>query len=405
MSVTDINAAFPVLKPYFSSQPVRDMLERKHPFLAMIPKDEGASGYDYPQPIQIGTPSGSADFASASANSNSSVFGQFQSLFAPNYTIARVLNQAIKASRNSTGGFIKVLQNAITSAMRNAYKRDGFALYRTGTGSIGQVSTLVSGVITLTVPTDALAFQVGQVLQASTTDGSTPFATTATVTGSDVSTGTVSITPAAPVGWYSGSNGDFLLSKGDSNVQLKGLGIWLPSTSTLRPVSGTPKVFEGVDRSVAPTELAGVYMDLRSVTLEDALIALASQVRMVGGSPDVIFVNNVTYQALQRSLQSRHVYVSTSMTNDAGIEFPGIELGSTVVMEDPDCPARTAYAIQLDTWVLASLDGKAADILPTNDGSMAFDDLDNDAVSIRCGGYRALSCSAPGWNGVALLGQ
>jgi hypothetical protein len=401
MSTLDVNAAYPVLKEYYDSQPVRNLLERKHPFHAMVPRDENAGGFAYPQPVKFGTPTGSADFGDANTDGNSSEYARFMSEYDPSYTNARVANQSIEASRNDDGAFIRVLQDAIDGAMDNAYRRDSWMLYRTGTGSIGVAADITAGVITLSAPTDALAFQKGQVLQATNGDGGALRAGTAVVVASDISTGKISINPAAPAGW---TNGDYLLSKGDHNKQVKGLGIWLPSTSTLRPVVGTPKVFEGVDRSQDPTRLAGTFLDLRSEDIEGALIELQSQVKMVGGTPDYMFVNPVSYRALQKSLQSRHIYVSTEVTGPAGITFKGIELGQCVVLEDSDCPPQTAYALEMDTWKFASF-GNATKILTYDDGIIAFRDANADSVTVRVGGYRALTCSAPGWNGVALIGQ
>jgi hypothetical protein len=408
MSLTD---AYPVLKEYYDSQPVRNLLERTHPFYSMVRKDTDFSGKYYPQPAQYGTSTGSADFNAAQTNQSPALNVEFMVPITTNYTLATVQNAALMASRNDKGAFLNVLKQSINGAMDNAVRRDAWQLFRNGLGTIGRIATggITSGVITLASPTDALAFQRNQVVVASSSEGGALRAGIGYVISVDVSSGTVVVassgaggSAATPSGWAAG---DYLYSQGDPNAAIQGLGAWLPAAgSTLRPVAGTAKVFLGVDRSVDPTRLAGTALNLSALDIESALIELISQVKMVGGNPDYVFTNPVSYRGLQKALQSRHQYTSVTVTNDAGITFPGIEVDNAIVLQDSDCPPQTAFALQMDTWKMVSY-GKCPQILTYEDGITAFRTANNDSVEGRVGGYRNLVCEAPVRNGTAILPQ
>lgn len=406
---TSLTDAYPILKEYYDNQPVRNLLERSHTLYAMLAKDTEFSGRTYPQPVWYGTSSGSADFNTAQTNQSPDKNAEFSIPITTSYTLATVQNAALQAARNDKGAFINLLKQRTKGAMENAIARDAWMLYRTGTGTIGRIATagITSGVITLTNPTDALAFQVNQVLVASDTDFGTARAGVGYVISSDVSSGKVVVassgaggSAATPSGWVAG---DYLASQGDPNAQIAGLGIWLPAVgSSLRPTPGTPKIFMGVDRSPDPTRLCGTALNLSGMDIESALIELFSQVRMVGGRPEYGFINSVSMRALQKALQARHQYTSVSVTNDAGITFPGVEVGNAVILEDSDCPPQTAYALQMDTWKMVSY-GKAPQILTYEDGITAFRTANNDSVEARVGGYRNLVCDGPVKNGTAIL--
>jgi hypothetical protein len=129
------------------------------------------------------------------------------------------------------------------------------ALFRSGTGTIGQInaSSISSGSFTLANPTDAIFFARNQVLMASSTDGGgTTRAGTGYVLSADPATGIVVVSATAaggsagnPSGWTAS---DFLFVQGDQNLKIKGLSAWLPFT---RPTTGDS--FWNVDRSVAPS--------------------------------------------------------------------------------------------------------------------------------------------------------
>lgn len=409
VSGTSLAEAYPVLKDWYANQQVRNLQERKHPLYAMMKKNTDFSGRVYPQPMSVATTSGSAQFSNAQTNQRAVKNVEFNGSVKFNYALATVQNAALQASRNDRGAFINVLKQALNGAFENATMRDAWQLYRTGTGAIGSYTSahISTGVITLDNPTDALAFQYGQTLVASQTDGGALEDGVGYVVGADATTGKIVVSttpggsPGNPTGWTGATH--YLYSQGDTNEAIEGLGIWMPDAgSALRPAVGTAKTFQGVDRSIDPTRLAGTALDLSAEDIESAFIDLISQVKMLGGSPEFVFTNTISYRNLQKALQARHQYTEAMVESTAGITFRGFEVSGAVVLEDADCPARRAYALQMDTWELFSY-GMSPQFLTYTDGNDAFRVATADSLEGRVGGYRNLTCNAPVKNGTAIL--
>lgn len=404
-SLTDV---YGVLKEYYSSSPVINELERKHPFYALVPKDTAFEGEYFVQPVWYGTTTASADFATAQTNSqNPNLYGKFLVPITTNYGLATVSNAARLASRTTRGAFVDTLKEAINGAMDAVLRADAAMLYRSGDGAIGVIATggITSGTITLTNPTDAVFFQAGQYLGA--VDANGVVRTAGYVIATDVSAGKIVVSATKggsqgnPGSWAAG---DSLYPVGNLNTSIAGLGTWIPYAAAKRATLGTPMITFGVDVSVDPTRLQGTRMDMSGTDIESALIELLSQVRLLGGSPDHVFMNPVSYRALSKALQARSQYTKTSFTNDAGLTFSGIEVDNAIVLEDSDCPAKVAYAIDLSTFKLASY-GRSPGLLDYGDGLPALRTSNFDSVEARVGGYRQLVCSAPVKNGVAILSQ
>jgi len=75
--------------------------------------------------------------------------------------------------------------------------------------------------------------------------------------------------------------------------------------------------------------------------------------------------------------------------------------GPMKVIPDQNCPAGSAFLLQIDTWKLKSL-GEAVRLFD-GDGLTMIRDPNGDNLLIRCFSYAQLSCRAPGWNGVITL--
>lgn len=72
--------------------------------------------------------------------------------------------------------------------------------------------------------------------------------------------------------------------------------------------------------------------------------------------------------------------------------------GPVSILGDRNCPAQTAYLLQMDTWKLRSL-GKVPHILTYGmEGLEGLRVGNADALEIRLGSYGNVTCVAPGWN-------
>lgn len=401
LNLTSMNAA---LKELYDGQTVENLVYADNPLLAMMPKKTDFGGKYKPIPIIIGASQGrSATFSDAQANQTSAVIQSFLLTRASDYSIATLDNQTMLASRTDKMAFLEGSKVVIDGAIRSASLSAASALYRSGTGTIGQIDSISSGVITLTNPADVVQFELYQTLQANATDGGVPRAALGYVIAVDRSAGTVTVSATS----VSGSAGDpalwvaddYLLVDGDVNAKMTGLAAWIPSTAP-----GATSFF-GVDRSIDTVRLGGVRYEGSAQSIEEALIDGSSLLAREGGKGDHCFMSFASYSALEKALGSKVQYVD--LKGPAEIAFRGIVLNGANsmirVIPDRNCQPQTAYLLQLNTWALNSL-GDCPQILRYGDGLEMLRVYNADAGEVRVGYYANPACSAPGWNANIALG-
>lgn len=389
-----------MLKEYYDGQKVQIMTYAKQPFLAIVPKDEEVQGKYYPVPTQFEVNQGrSATFANAQGNQTAPAYAEFLVTYKTDYDVATIANQALEASMGDKGSFMRLATNMVDSAIRGLTISLGSSLFRSGTGSIGQISGSVStGVITLINPADVSQFGVGQTLQAASTDGGTPRAALGYVIARSVRNGTVTVSATAqggsagtPSSW--GAN-DYLLVQGDSNSKLSGLSGWLPLTD---PTSSDN--FYGVNRS-PDYRLFGVSYDGSGQPIEEAVIDHSMLLEREGAGADYLVSNFGSVAALTKALGTRRSYIE--MEGPAGIGFRALVVdgagGPIKVLADRNCQVQTGWMLQLDTWKLISI-GPAPKILRYEDRLEMLRVYNSDSAECRVGAYPNLICNAPGWNG------
>lgn len=401
VNLTNMNAA---LKELYDGQVVNNLVYRKNPLLAMLSKKTDFGGKYRPQPIVTSTTQGrSSDFATAQANQTGVDVESFLLTRAKDYSLATIDNETMLASATDKMAFLEGSKLAIDGAWKAITLSLASALFRTGTGTVGKISTITTGVIQLTNLGDIVNFERNMVLQANATDGGvTPRAAVGYIIAVNRRNGqlTVSATQGGaagtPAAWVAG---DFLLVQGDNNLKVKGLSAWLPVTD---PTTGDS--FFGVDRSVDRVRLAGLYYDGSAQNIEEALIDAVSILNREGGEPDVAFVNYASWAALEKSLGSKVQYVDLKGPADIGFRGIMVTGGDTVIKVFPDrsCQTQTAYLLQMDTWTLYSL-GDAPQVLKYGDGLEWLRVNNADAGEVRIGYYAQLGCNAPGWNAQVAL--
>ena len=415
---------------------MKDLVYKKNPLLALIPKDEspsGMAGKYIPVPLIFGTPQGrSATFSNAQGNQTQPQLASFFVYRVSNYQLATITNELLEATKDNAGAFVDEAKMVMDTAFRNISNDLALDLFigssSTGArGSYGVTSGSIStGVITLDNAQDVVNFEVGMVLVSYSVSGDTPTQSTSGDLGYVIavnrSAGTVTVSATAggsagtPTNWS--TSFPYLAVEGDINfvthglspaangagaLKISGLAAWLPKTA---PTSGDS--FWGVDRSADPTRMAGVRFDGSSESIEEALIDGASLVAREGGQPDMAFMDFVSYAALEKSLGAKVQYVDVKH-EEADIAFAGIRVnapyGAITVIPDRNCPAQTCYLLQMDTFKLRSL-GKAPHILTYGlEGLEGLRVGTADALEIRIGYYANLICNAPGWNCVITLSQ
>ena len=396
LNLTAMNAA---LKELYDGQVVENLVYSDNPFLALVPKKTDFGGKYKPIPIITGVSQGrSATFSNAQGNQSPVQIQSFLLTRVADYSLATIDNQTMLASRTDKMSFLEGAKLVVDGAFRSITNSLASSLFRSGTGSIGAIGSVTSGVITLSNANDVVQFEVNQTLQANATDGGTPRAALGYVIAVNRSLGTVTVSATglggaagSPAAWAAA---DFLLVQGDVNAKVKGLSAWLPDTS---PSPGDS--FFGVDRSQDVTRLAGIRYDGSAQSIEESLIDSSSLLAREGGKPDVCITNFATYAALEKSLGSKVQYVD--MKGPAEIAFRGIMVNGAnsmiKVFPDRNCQPQKGYLLQMNSWCLNSL-GEAPQILRYGDGLEMLRVSNADAGEVRIGYYSNLSSNAPGYN-------
>lgn len=396
LDLTSMNAA---LKELYSGQVVENLVYSDNPFLAMVNKGTDFGGKYKPIPIQTGVSQGrSSTFSYAQANQTAPDLESFLITRSKDYSLATIDNETMLASKTDKMAFLDGAKLLIDSAIRSITNSLASSLFRSGTGSIGQIGSISTGVITLSNAADVVQFEKNMVLNANATDGGTVRAAVGYIIAVNRSAGTVTVSATlggvagTPASWTAN---DYLLVQGDNNAKIKGLDAWLPFVA---PTAGDN--FFGVDRSSDVTRLAGVSYDGSAQSIEEAIIDHSSLIAREGGKPDILITNFATYSALEKSLGSKVQY--TDLKGPASIGFRGIVVNGAnsmiKVFPDRNCKSTRGFMLSMNSWKLEAL-GDAPQILRYGDGLEMLRVSNADAGEVRVGYYAQLRTNAPGWNG------
>jgi len=401
----DLAAADQFLKTIYPDGRPKVGVYKDRPFLAMLQKKENWNGDFLKLPFRWADGGGgSTQFANAQANQSAPQTAAFYLVRKKDYAIKTIDNETDMASSTDMGAFISAAEVVIDAAQNLAAESLSIQAWGDGVGTrgvIGTIGTVATGVIQLTNEDDITKFDYGMKLNASA-DSSTVRAVSAWVVGRDEVAGTITVSltnggaAANPSGWTAA---DILVRDGDLNNVMSGVQSWIPTI-----VTSTDSFFT-VNRS-PDTRLRGLYGDLSSKDIQEAMVLGMKYVVRAGGHPDVILCTYSTYAALENSLGAQKRYVEVKGPGD--ISFTGIELntrhGSVKVIPDRHCPAKNILILTMDTWGLYSL-GAAPKILTYRDGNKFLRVGNADAAELRIGSYSQVGCAYPGANGRFLIAE
>lgn len=412
---------------YTGDDYMKDLVYKKNPLLALLPKDESPSGFAgkyIPVPLVYAPPVGrSANFANAQTNQTAPGVNSFFVYRVSNYQLVTITNELLEATKDNAGAFVDEAKLNMDTGFRSISNDLALDLFGDGSGKRGAMASIDgSGNIVLTQSAQIVNFEDGMTLVSYSQSGSTATQSTAAALGYVIainrSAGTLQVSATAggsgglPTNWSTtfpnlAVQGDVNFASGGLAIgnglaqKIAGLQAWIPSAAP-----GSSDSFWGVNRSTDVTRLSGVRFDGSAESIEEALIDGSSLVAREGGMPDMCFMNFASYAALEKSLGSKVQYVDVKH-EEADIAFAGIRIhapyGPITIVPDRNCPAQTAYLLQMDTMKLRSL-GKAPHILTYGlEGLEGLRVGNADALEIRIGYYANLICNAPGWNAVIQL--
>lgn len=385
------------LKLYYTDKKMMVLSYEDHPLLAMLPKDTEWTGEKHIIPIQasVAVAGRSATFATAQANAAGGTYERWELTTTKDFGVLQISNEAILASANSPmRAFVEARRSEIDGILTSLGSNLAMQMYRNGGMARGQRASASTNVITLTNPNDVVNFEVGMVVAADTTDGTSGAinAGTTTVTAVDRDAGTVTLASAAALTGF--ADNDYLFVAGDFGLGVKGLDAWLPSSAP------GATAFFGVDRSSEPTRLGGIrYSD--SYPLKEKLIRAFSQAYTHGARKcNKLFVNPLNFADIVVAVGDMG-RIDQVKSSDGMFGFESIHINTAIgrvdVVPDPDCPRNVGYALDMSTWAFVSR-GKAPRNVSLDGGGEWLRAASSDGVEARFGWYGQLGCRAPGKN-------
>lgn len=395
------------VKIHYKPMRVKNMVYKKNPFLAMIPKYTRFGGLNMPIPLRFHDPQRrSATFATGQANTSTSGLVQFQISRKRDYSFAYIDGETINATKGDNNAFLRYLTMEIDGAVNSITRSLSVAMYRDGFGTLGQLNAtaVASATVTLLNVEEVTNFEVGMSCIfadnfAATTGVVRNSGTPIAITAVDRDTGDLTFASDL-TGIVTAS--DFIAAAGDSSqadvtagtrLKVSGLDGWVPS------VSPTATLFNGVDRTADPTRLGGIRVDGSGQPIEEAIYDASARIAREGGRPDTVFCDFETFATLEKAFAGKLRYNSFKAI-DVDIGFTGFEIvgpsGNMRVIPDYNCQPDVIWMLQMDTWQLCTL-GEAPQFLDL-DGNRMLRDAGADAYEIRIGYYGEMACYAPGWN-------
>lgn len=399
LSVTTYEA---YLKRKYTPDKIYNLAYSERPLLAMLPKDEKFGGSSMSLPVESGPARGvSASFAQAQSLEDAASRDVFIINRTKYYGIARIDNEVIDASLGDLDAFMNAEKAETESIFQHVANRAETYLFRTGTGSVGNVGSTSTTALTLSNIEDVVNFERGDSIGLSATDGSeirivggakTYIRLTAVNRDTGVLTGASNWSTITGV-----TNGDFIYRRGDAResgtgafLVIAGLGAWVPSTT---PTSTT---FNNVDRSTDPTRLGGIRYNGGSEPIAEALINAIARGSREECKPDFGLSSHRDMGNLMRSLQTFKQFITQDAPGE--VSFDGVKVqannGTIDMFGASRCPFGRAYLLTKDSWKLYSA-GQAPKLLRNGGGLIR---PDGDVLEVRVGYYAQLGCRAPGRN-------
>lgn len=399
-----------VLKEWYAPGRLQSMLFKQFPYLEKVRKEKAAGKY-YVQPVLNGANvRRSASFA-FTQNSITEVAPAvaFNTPYMEDYATVAISSKLWRQSESDPGAFISAFKQSQDAGIAALRKSLALKLYRSGTGSIGQLggSSTAATVQALSNQADAFNFEVGDILAFSLTDGGLirvglPAATTGAVvagiqnngtTASLVFTGVLntSVTDVGSADFIYSNSGD-AQNNATTPVVVTGLLGWSPATTNSLTVA-----FQGVIRSQDERRLRGQYVaNTNSSPIDEQCQNGITQLVALGGMPDAIFMNPADVLTLQK------VAAGKIMRDQGGTAKFGFKTcifacsqGDITVYSDPACPQGLAFICDMSGHKVVSL-GEPIGVRKAGDSTMVRSSTTLDAWIIDWMSITNLVIERPG---------
>ena len=331
------------------------------------------------------------------------------------FSVCSFNQKEVLASKTRAGAFMKVAGAKFFAATEAFRKQMAAALYGRGYGELcySNYSTAITENVPfdLTLPSHAvMAIDIDSQLVLKATVESAVVKAHLTVTNIDDANGVVTVvsdtTVSAPLATdvicFDGSmdaNGNPLLPVG--------LGAWLPTVGKREGAGWTTyikKRFYGVDRSVAPSRLAGAFVDGTGDAKKiDTIIKLLKQARRQGSAADMIVMNDNDWAAVSKEIEATNTYMSITNNGDgkkkkdASIGYSELTASFSTnffdnVIDTPYCPEGVFFVLDKNAIEIAAYTNpsKLEDGVPANEPGKA-DPMTEDGSDVENRPYQLIA--------------
>jgi len=414
------------LKAQFKKGAIEDMTLKQGPAFGLMPKDDGFGGEYLKIPLKYGgVVSGSANFAQAQALKGgiSGVAFKIESEdLKPDYSMFAVTGKSLRVGKTNEKAFFQTLSSLVESSYLTQTQRVCKQMFRNTRGYFGSVSdNPPSGTsFTLNNREESRMIEVGQRLGFIDITGAyincTGTQNYLTVSQVNRTTGLITTTENFNVfNVVAPAQNDLVCHFGDhgiiataSNNCIHGFEDWVPRSTGNQIPPGT--ALFGVTRTTDTERLAGLTLDGGGGQKQmSALLEGISLLCEVGANPTHIFMDPVQFRKCRALIQEKTIYhaepvkkqaLKADGSKSATVYYSGFQIdgdkGPVSVFSDIWCPPNTAWVLSLDTWKLHSA-GECIGMLMEDDLRI-LRESDSDGYEGRVGGYREMSCDAPGHN-------
>lgn len=324
-----------VLKSYYLDAIAEQLDKSANPLLAAIRKTtQDVSGRDVRKAVRYGVNGGvgagteEGNLPSAGGNR----YAQFVSTLKNLYGTIEITDKAIRASQNSAGAFVDLLNDEMDGLLQSSAFNFGRMLYGDGSGKLATVSAVTGTVYTVD---DVRNLAEGMIVDVYS-NADALVAVGRTVAAIDRAKNTVTLSGASVAG-----TGNYFVLQNSHGLEITGLGAIFSNSETLY----------GVKRADNPW-LNPVTMSATGTLTEGKLLKAIDDVEeRSGGKINFIACSAGVRRALFEALASyRSMQVTELEGGVRALTFNGIP-----VVADRFCPKGTMYLLNTDDFALHQL--------------------------------------------------
>lgn len=394
------------LKKLYRGEVVKNVVYDKNPTFAKIKKIgdwEGDGTYNVAIESAYGQGVGPT-ISTAKANRSAEKFERFAVPQADIFAIGSIDGKLIRNAKSSKGSqAANALQRARDNNLRSFRRYMQHSLWGNGGGSMAQVGSISGSTITLKLINDVVWFEVGQIIEFSTGDGTAGAVKANSFTISGINRDTGVITFSAAVDGGGGGDpavDDHMFRKGTFGLMPTGIPMYVPRTSAL-----ADDTLYGCVRAVDVSRLSGLRHETAqgSTVMECLLLALARCARE-GIEPDSCPMHPDDVQALVLSSHSQVQFTRSGAAGKLEVGFGGDSIrvisptgNSVEVYPEPGMKKGECWLLTLSSWEYHYAGGGLPELLQ-DDGIPMLRESDDDTYTWRLGAICNLCCVSPQQN-------